>query len=482
MILRVKYPNLDWSNVTEIQAKLIANKIRGGITQETLKDGIKLKNPLLVSIALKELTEIPSGSNSPMNNSPLNVSVVFYGTSEEALETYKMLLLDPRTNPLDSLYSMMYAIATRDTELVRNLLQNQEYVNRLKTPYGQNVLQFAIEKDNAEILQLLILAGMDPSYDYQRGIKLAGKRAGANVISTLLRDNRVDPTIDNGAALVNAIKAENFEAVEALLVDTRVHGKINQSGRGRDSFLDIAAETGNVEIITLLINRGAMLSEYTIGNAAKSGSLDAVKLIWAEPALDRNKYWYTGLLGGIISAPEEQVLPITEFFLLRLDPGEDQILPDGVGPSALKRSSNMAVYHAAVRNRADIVKLLRSFNVDSLSDREALYGAANRGYTDVVAVLLSDPDLTWYDGLIANVARDLKNSEVLRILLEYSHDVKYYDPTIGDPITSATYGNNPEGVRILLSYPRVGSNVEDVQKALKAARESGYNEIVELLS
>lgn len=176
-------------------------------------------------------------------------------------------------------------------------------VYRLLVPHGLDVncgfghaggpLTEAVQADDLAWVQLLLEHGADPELAPLYGNQAALGVAAANCVSMDI----VEALVRGGAAtgykglLVLAVKAGNVPFVEFILgrgasVDERIEESFFVP-RGEGSVLHLAAGLGHVDVVRILVDRGADTSvrdgkgRTALERAVEMGKIDVVKLLEA---------------------------------------------------------------------------------------------------------------------------------------------------------------------------------------------------------
>jgi len=110
------------------------------------------------------------------------------------------------------------AVRNGNVPLVKRLLQDP-----LIDPSAMHSesLQLAAKSGNMAIVRLLLDAGVDPSDDFNFAITWASLHGHPQVVKRLLEDPRVDPSSGNNRALTFAIIHGHLDIVQLLLKDPR---------------------------------------------------------------------------------------------------------------------------------------------------------------------------------------------------------------------------------------------------------------------
>ncbi len=169
-------------------------------------------------------------------------------------------------------------------------------LKRMKISYSEEGLKESIINQNRRAINLFIQSKKDVS----PGLATAVITSQPKTLKKLL-ENQADPNYKNGEALVEAVERENVAMVKMLLdygANPNSRMKIllaaylsseedseNQYFWGTISALERAAVKNNLEIMQLLLERGAQANDETENNskalfgAVGAGSIEAVKLL-----------------------------------------------------------------------------------------------------------------------------------------------------------------------------------------------------------
>lgn len=147
------------------------------------------------------------------------------------------------------------------------------------------------------------------------------------------------------------------------------------------------------------------------------------------------------------------------------------------------KSSKMSetIHQVSTHTRKEILsRLISDSRFDPLGKNHALFYASQSGYSEIVNILLKDPQInpaTLDNRPIIEASRH-GHLEVVRLLLSNSR----VDPSDQDnrAIIEASLNNHIEIVRLLLSDDRVNPSAQ-CNKAVRGALDCGYNQVVELL-
>jgi len=148
------------------------------------------------------------------------------------------------------------------------------------------VFKNAYERGNDEIVKILIDRGLiDPSINDGRAIVQASRNGHDKVVELLLKDPRVDPNINAGAAIVEASMNGHVKVVELLLKDPRVDPSLDEN-----SAITMASIDGRTEVFKILFADPRVdpsdQENFAISYASKYGHIEIVKLLLTDPRVD----------------------------------------------------------------------------------------------------------------------------------------------------------------------------------------------------
>ncbi|KAI8622002.1 hypothetical protein BC830DRAFT_1076816 [Chytriomyces sp. MP71] len=117
----------------------------------------------------------------------------------------------------DSLRRHMISAAVHGSALVLEILINLKCI-----PVPSEALLQAAKHDQAEIIELLVHAGMSPSTNNDEAVRAASKCGSVHALQTLLKYPSVQPDMVDSEAIKLAALFGHIACVEALLIDARV--------------------------------------------------------------------------------------------------------------------------------------------------------------------------------------------------------------------------------------------------------------------
>ncbi|MEW6351608.1 MAG: ankyrin repeat domain-containing protein [Thermodesulfobacteriota bacterium] len=250
----------------------------------------------------------------------------------------------------DGSFILMSAAMTGSTEVVEELLQKGADVNA-RDGNGSSALTWAAAADRADVVKLLKSRGAESdlwvaaltgdTQELQRFID-----AGADVNA---RDGQ------GWTPLMNAAQKGHVEAVK-LLLDKGANPVVERCGRSAAVEADVSG--GNPEIVALLVNKGlgavpnsGAQQRPLLASACNWGRVEVVKLLLAKGA-DVNETGPGGASPLILACSEGQ----TEVAKVLLENGADVNQRDAEGRTAL--------IGATWRGELEAVKLLLSYGAD----------------------------------------------------------------------------------------------------------------------
>lgn len=191
---------------------------------------------------------------------------------------------------------LMAAAAGGHLAVVRQLLAAGATLEQRLVKNDQSALELAIVYDHAEVVAWLLDHGMDArgrAGDRTPPIMVAAYRDGVKSIPVLVAHG-ADPNLlvasDQTVSispLMGACAFDHNAAARALL---DAGAKVNLTGRGGASALHLAAVSGSVACVELLLAKGAILDARNDANgtplrsASEKGQLAAVKLLLSRGA------------------------------------------------------------------------------------------------------------------------------------------------------------------------------------------------------
>ncbi|KAL6799179.1 ankyrin repeat-containing domain protein [Trichoderma sp. SZMC 28013] len=352
---------------------------------------------------------------------------------------------------------LQHAAANGHEAVVKLLLQkgaNPESKNK----GGQTPLFEAAKNGHDAILRLLLQKGanLDIKDKWGRTPLLQAMDFGHEAVTKLLLENGanlLEVPVDSDTPLIIASRNGDYQMVKLLLE----HG-VNpnpEKPRAWTTALHSAASKGHVEIVRLLLNKGADLgymvqsfmfyeSESVLHKAAEYGHEAVMRLLLDSGANFGDKASWRDVFCSAAGRGYKAVIKL--------------LVESGIGPNFMfsrSGSQGTPLLSAAYGEHEKTVKLLLE------------YGA--------------DPNASDIDGItpIAGSAGD-GHEAVVKLLLEYGADPNASDEGGITPLARGADGGHEAVVKLLLEYgadPNVGRELTP----LAAAAKKGYGEIVRLL-
>lgn len=234
---------------------------------------------------VKQLIEL--GANVNARGGPRGWAPIHYVIANGDIGTLKFLLEqkakqsvkinydnDPPDTP-PSQTPLILAVRGNNIEVVKQLIENGADPNE-KDLYGATAFHFAAKEGYVNIVKLLIEKGADVSikvnYDddesgtppSETGLMLASRNGHTDVMQLLLAAKGVDVNDQNvrGSTALHFTALHGKTAAANLLVEFRADVKIKN--RFGWTPLHFAARNGHVEIMALLLSKGANISTEVI--------------------------------------------------------------------------------------------------------------------------------------------------------------------------------------------------------------------------
>ncbi|KAH0608693.1 uncharacterized protein H6S33_001827 [Morchella sextelata] len=372
-------------------------------------------------------------------------------------------------------------------EVVRELLKNGAEVNPIPgEPYEQTALQAAARNGHRKVAMLLLNAGADvnakPGKLYGQTALQAALETGHLRMGKLLLKNGANPNVCyHGPTTLTAAAGSGIYDWVKLLLENRAEINAKPGERNGKTALQVAAELGYTEIVTLLLDYGANANFRYHGPtalqlAAENGHFEVVKELLAKgaevnakPSKPFGRTAFQGAVEGghlltanlLLEEGADINAWYSGFTTLRFVAGNGNakavsfLLTHGVdihakpGKKSKKTPLQAAVKNghfsvvklllegghvtrgqhtlrlAAKKGRVDIVRFLLDTNVDGKPRHRghALETAAANGHLGVVQILLANieaSDEPWksYGKLALDAAIEHNHVGVKRLLLD----------------------------------------------------------------
>ncbi|KAI9746377.1 MAG: hypothetical protein M1818_000090 [Claussenomyces sp. TS43310] len=370
----------------------------------------------------------------------------------------------------------------------------------LKTAYDDRLRQAAGDGRQRDVIELLQLGANvnSPDSDGETALHLA-TRSGQEAVVQILVDNHADLEIidnDGWRALYRAVR-KDFLPIVKILLD---NGADINATCDKWTPLQCAACFASGQLVEELLKRTdpaafreakTNAGETALHIAARSGNLQAVELLLAEPIEIRtninsidNDGW-TPLFGACVSGMVDVAR-----VLLESDPAADVGTTIGNGDRALNTASRSGhinvvrqlLQYPAVRDAIDLM------DGDGWT---SLCCATGKGHQNVTQLLIENgANLTAQTGksgeMALHIAVRLEQQDIIKQLLQYEEVVNRIDliDNTGDTALYCASGNGQkEAVRLLLEK-NADINVrksENGETALHAASREGFWDVLDLL-
>ncbi len=343
---------------------------------------------------------------------------------------------------------LFLAIATRQTEQARRLLQDSELKNNHERDFVVKALNSAIEYNQVEIVRLLLERPGFHINDYERDFVVK--------------------------ALNSAIEHKQVEIVRLLL--ERPGFPINDHPYRKPVPLVLAANKGYQKIVEMLLKTPYininMLSQgkSALMLAAQNGHKEIVQMLLAQPTIDPNTKGTKGLT-ALLCAILKGHIKIAELLIARHD----------IDVNAQDNDGDAALIVAARYGHKEIVHMLLSkpniaINVQNKKGCTALYGAFLSCQTEIIRMFLSEPNIdvnaqTLYGGtplmFAVNPSSVELEEEMLGLLLaKPGINVNAQDPNGASALSIAALSGKRNAVQMLIG---AGANVQQAINFVSAA-------------
>ena len=166
----------------------------------------------------------------------------------------------------------------------------KDYLKWLK-PYSEEYIETKIDLNNwkevidvgiPKFVKKMIDKGFVPSAYNNWAIRMASDNGHTDVVSLLLKDNRVDPSVYDNWAIRMASENGHTDVVRLLLKDNRVDPSVYDNYA-----VKFASDKGRTEVVKLLLDDPRVdpsaKNNYAIRWASENGHRDIVKLLLDDP-------------------------------------------------------------------------------------------------------------------------------------------------------------------------------------------------------
>ena len=339
--------------------------------------------------------------------------------------------------------ALQSAVQSENIELVRFLLNAGADVNSQSSRYGMTALAAAASEKSPEIVRLLLDAGAD-TFEQGAAAIMEALESGCPDSLHLIRDSiessgvdgslelfeyYVDYDIDSEVvsfllehellneydALVYAVARQDIDFVKAMLdLDTDVNS--GQHYVADEWVLEVAVNYGDLEILQLLLERGADSQEKArvLQSAAYKGYLEAVKVLIdagadvnAAPTSYSNDHNQGERRTALQAAAQQNHLDVVRLLLGKGAEVERSSISEDEEGTALQ----FAAISGSIVIANELIQRGANVNAAPLGDngRTALEGAAEHGRLDMVQLLL-------------NLEAEVRGSRALQFARKEGHD------------------------------------------------------------
>ncbi|KAJ8264407.1 hypothetical protein GJAV_G00148820 [Gymnothorax javanicus] len=374
------------------------------------------------------------------------------------------------------------------TDVVKELVTNSANVNA-QSQNGFTPLYMAAQENHLEVVRFLLDNGASQSIATEDGftpLAVALQQGHDQVVSLLLENDTKGKV--RLPALHIAARKDDTKAAALLLqndhnADVESKMMVNRTTESGFTPLHIAAHYGNINVATLLLNRGAAV-DFKARNditplhvASKRGNSNMVKLLLERGAkIDaKTKDGLTPLHCGARSGHEQVV----------------EMLLDRGAPILSKTKNGLSPLHMATQgDHLNCVQLLLHHDVpvdDVTNDYlTALHVAAHCGHYKVAKVIVdkkANPNAKALNGFTPlHIACKKNRIRVMELLLKHGASIQAVTESGLTPIHVAAFMGHENIVTQLMNHG-ASPNTSNVrgETALHMAARAGQSEVVKFL-
>lgn len=282
------------------------------------------------------------------------------------------------------------------------------YINKIDPSIDDNWAVIEASKNGfTKIVKLLLLdKRVDPSHNY--AIMKASENGHYDVVQALLKDDRVDPSADDNYAIRHASENGHYKIVRALLTLPKERG-VDPSIR-YNLIIREASMNGYYEIVKMLLGDRRIDPSYYNNNALKSsirkGYYKIVKLLLSDKrvTIQNNK--------TILLALRYEHINIAELLLENYKTNKQQLLAEILDNEYYDFAKKI---------------ILSGYIVDH---RDNILIAAEYGDIEIFKLLLKEDDIILRGGFLMKMANTYSNLEVIDYIADDNSIKLSLDPDL----------------------------------------------------
>ena len=383
-------------------------------------------------------------------------------------------------------YSQIKAIVKSDnSEKLRELIESgrivSDTVNRRKI---RDLLIDACEKGSLACVKILLEYNTDSNRDFNLEVLRSACRSGSRDLLHFLIEKGLPISDEILLRTLRSVGIMNNTAFSSILVARLID--INYRSAAADDVLYFASEAGNIEIVRILLERGANQLGLALVGAAAKRRIEVVKLLLRAQgeriSMERLKIAlqsavHRGCIDIVRSIVEygvdEKALngALRESISRSKTDMAEYLLDSGAHINAAPDNAHSNLYLACAQGSSDMVALLlaRGADPNAVDGRgERPLGAA-LSYPEIVQLMLqggtspnqillkADPDQYIADGKTAllelAISRCDNACSALAILLRHNADPNLARSDTGEtPLMAAAVAERTDRVQLLLEY------------------------------